>query len=515
MGQRKWFTAACSVILVTSILSACSGGNGGSQPSQDRKDPAPQTPVADNKPFEISIALQQVNDIPAEGNPIQKAIEAYTNTKLNIQWLPNASFDEKVTVMIASNELPMIFKMFYNPTTVGAVQSGMFWEVGPLLKDYKNLAAQNPQYYKNIEIDGKVYGIPNYREIGREAVIFRKDWMDGLSLKPPKSLDEFYEVIKAFTLNDPDKNGKNDTFGLMLHKKSFVGTTTLQTRLSVSQGGPNIWEVSPAGKFTPEFETQPYNDVRKFLRKLYAENLINQDFPALDSSEADKVFEAGRVGMKLDGVATNAANILDRLSKAVPTAQMDIAHWEGPKGKRVKGQSGNNGFLAFPKSAVKTEADLKKVLTFLDKLLDPDMSTLQKRGIEGVHHVKTSDGKMVEWKDLTAFNREVKPYRDNLLNFETYNVPPLKDSELAMKGYAMEPAGLQYAIANPALTLANATYSSRGGELEIIISDALAKFVIGSIDENGWNDAVKKWHQSGGDQMIKEYEEAYAKVNKK
>ncbi len=34
-----------------------------------------------------------------------------------------------------------------------------------------------------------------------------------LGLEAPTTLDEFMEVAKAFTFNDPDGNGKDDTYG--------------------------------------------------------------------------------------------------------------------------------------------------------------------------------------------------------------------------------------------------------------------------------------------------------------
>ncbi|NHN29129.1 extracellular solute-binding protein [Paenibacillus agricola] len=507
--QKKWFALIGTITMATGVLAGCAG----EQASNKTESTTGSTKVEDTKPLEVSIVMPQVGDIPAKGNTIEQMIEKYTNSKLTIQWVPNSTYDEKINIMIASNEMAKIMKVNYVPTIISTIQGDQFWEIGPYLKDYKNLMAQNQQYYENIKVDGKLYGIPNYREIGRNAIVYRKDLLDSMGLKVPKTLDEWYSVVKALTLNDPDKNGKNDTYGLMLEKKYNDGNNSTLTRVAVSQGGVNKWGVDNSGKFTPEFLTPPFVDTMKLFKRLYTEKLINQDFPALDSTEMDKQFEAGRAVIKINGLATNAANIQDRIVKVVSTAQLDIAPWEGSQGPRVAGQAGNNGFLAFPKSAVKNEAELKQLLAFMDKLLDKDMSTLQKRGIEGVHHKKSSDG-FVEWIDLTLFNREVKPYRDNLLNFETYNVPPLKDTELAMKGYKMEPEGLKYAIANPALTLSSKIYTERGKELDTLIADAQTKYIVGKIDDAGWADEVEKWRKAGGDSLIKEYEAAYAK-NKK
>ena len=40
--------------------------------------------------------------------------------------------------------------------------------------------------------------------------MLRKDWLDNVGMQVPKTLDDFYKVLKAFVNNDPDKNGKAD-----------------------------------------------------------------------------------------------------------------------------------------------------------------------------------------------------------------------------------------------------------------------------------------------------------------
>ncbi|TVY07068.1 extracellular solute-binding protein [Paenibacillus cremeus] len=512
MKRKQWIATLGAFTLAAGVMAGCS--DGGAATKKDAATPAKKEDTASQAPLDITLAVPQVGDIPEKGNVIEQEIEKYTNTKLSFQWIPSSTYDEKINVMIASGDLPKVMRVNYVATVISAAQNGTFWDITPYLKDYKNLAAQNQQYYENIKIDGKLYGIPLYREMGRPAVIYRKDWFDALGLKTPKTLDDWYNLAKTLTTGDPDKNGKNDTYGFMLDKKFNDGVNSVLTRIAVTQGGVNKYGVDGSGKITPEFLTPQFVDTMKLFKRLYAEKLINQDFPALDGADMDKKFESGTVGIKINGVATNAANIMDRLTKVVPTANLEITHWEGPQGNKIAAQSGNNGFLVFPKSAVKTEADLKRLLTFFDKLLDEKMSTLQKRGIEGKHYKKV-DGGLVEWVDLTAFNREVKPYRDDLLNFETYNVPQLKDTPLAMKGYKMEPEGLKFAVNNPVLTLSSNTYSERGKELDTMMNDAETQYIVGKIDDAGWAAAVDKWRKAGGDNLIKEYEASWAKVNKK
>ncbi|MCR8632458.1 extracellular solute-binding protein [Paenibacillus radicis (ex Xue et al. 2023)] len=503
MNKQKTLASLSVLAMAGSIVAGCGGG----------KESAAGSTISDTTPFPVSIALTQVGDIPSDGNEINQAIEKYTNTKLNIQWIPNSAYDDKVNVMIASSEMPKLLKVQYVPNIISNMQSDLFWEVGPYLKDYKNLAAQSEQFYDNIKVDGKVYGVPVFSEIARAAIVYRKDWLDNLGLKVPKSVDDWYNVAKAMTLNDPDKNGKNDTYGVVLFKRYNEGQTSLTTRFAVGMGAPNKWEITKDGNILPEFMSPEYTDVLKMYRKLYDEKLLNQDFAVLDSTEADKMFDSGRVGIKI-AVATTAKSQQDRLSKVDPKAVVDVAPLEGPKGIRVAGQTGNSGIYVIPKSSVKTEAEMKRVLKFLDQLMDPEMATLLMRGIENKHYVKTSDNR-TEFTDFTAFQREVKPYRDNFPYIEGYNVLPLKDVAIGEKGTKLTQENMKSAIPNPALTFISATYSERGKELEQMIYDAQTKYIMGKIDDAGYQAEIEKWKKSGGQKLMDEYKAENAKRTKK
>ncbi|MGF7032927.1 putative aldouronate transport system substrate-binding protein [Paenibacillus mucilaginosus] len=504
--SKRWIAGMCAAVMTTGVLAGCGGDSSEATPEAAAGD------TGSSAPFRITLATAQVGDVPAADNEVEKAIESYTNTQLDIQWIPSAAYDEKVNVMVAADEMPMMLRVKYVPTTISSIQSDLFWEVGPLLGDYKNLSALNKQYYENISVDGKIYGIPQFRDIARSAVIYREDWLKKLGMKPPVTVDEWYNVLKAMTLNDPDGNGKNDTYGMVLGKKYNEGVSAMTTRMAVALGAPNKWAVDSAGKFTPEFVTPEFNEILKLFRKLFAEKLINQDFAAFEDADAEKMYDSGRVGIRI-AVAQNAKSMQDRLSKTVPDGIYDVMPPTGPKGVRAAGESGNNGFFVFPKSKVKNEAELKKLLAFADKMLDEPMATLQLRGVEGKHYTKVDGGK-TEFKDFSAFQREVKPYRDSLFNVEGFNVAPLKDTPLGEKGTKIPPENLKTAVLNPALNLTSATYSERGKELEQMMYDAQTKYIMGKIDDAGLQAEIEKWRKAGGDQVAKEYEATYAKLKK-
>lgn len=499
----KRFITLVSLLTTVSALAGCAG---------EKSSPTAQQ---DNTPLEVTIATPQIGEAPKKGSEVEQAIEKYTNSKIDMQWIPAAAFEDKKNIMIASNEMPKAFKVTSNATTLSAIQSGLFWEIGPLLKDYKNLSGVNALYYENLKVDGKLYSLPLYRDIGRAGITYRKDWFDGLGLKTPVTLDDWYNLMKTIAEKDPDKNGQNDSYGMFLDKSynDPVASSSYLTRLAVSQGAPNKWGIEE-GKMIAEFMTKPYLDSMKLLRRLYQEKLINQDFSVVQTADSDNKWNAGKVGIRVNTVASAAATSQDNLKKAVPNGVVDIAPYMGPSGNRVPAEPGNNGFFVFPKSSVKSEADLKRLLGFFDKLMDPEMSTLLTRGIEGKHFTKTDDGK-AQFKDLTLFNLEVKPYRDSLPSFEVTGTGlPLKLSDLQAKGWKVIADNLKNVVPNVALTMNSKTYSEKGGELDTLIRDAQTKFIMGKIDEAGWQAEVDKWRKAGGDKVIEEYTAEYAKPKK-
>jgi putative aldouronate transport system substrate-binding protein len=462
--------------------------------------------------FTLTIAVNLVGEVPAKDNEVERRIEEYTGTDLQIQWVPGSAYDEKVNIMIASGELPMLMKVNYNPTIIAAIQSDVFWEIGPYLKDYPNLSAQEALFYDNISVNGRVYGVPLFRDLGRAAIHYRKDWFDAMGLTVPKSLESWYEAIRRIALEDPDRNGKNDTYGLIVDKNYNQGTFSMLTRLSVAMGGANKWDISN-GSFVPEFMTSEFFETMKLFRRLYSEGLINPDFAVVDATEADKLFEAGKAGLRISG--GNAQTILDKLVKLHPTAVVDAAPLEGRFGRRVPGESGNAGFLAIPTSKVKDEAELRQILTIIDKLMDEPIATLLAKGIEGKHYIDMGD--YTEPDNREDASKVVKPYRDALpQRGEAYNVKkPSKQTELFLKNHKIVKENEAFAILNPALNLHSRTFLERGSELEMIITDAQTKFIMGKLDEEGWGAEVEKWRKNGGDLMAQEYKISYEHGNKK
>ncbi|KAI7246698.1 hypothetical protein KC345_g12038, partial [Hortaea werneckii] len=68
--------------------------------------------------------------------------------------------------------------------------------------------------------DGKIYGLPRF-SAGDEGTVMwiRRDWLDKLSLNPPKTISGLENVLKVFSEQDPNRNGQDDEVGLAVPLK--------------------------------------------------------------------------------------------------------------------------------------------------------------------------------------------------------------------------------------------------------------------------------------------------------
>ena len=100
------------------------------------------------------------------------------------------------------------------------VDAGLLVDVSPYMDKYTNMR----DYYNGMDpailffassADGAMYRIPgDVAEPCCETLWIRQDWLDNLGLSVPTTLDELDEVLYAFTFDDPDGNGVDDTYGL-------------------------------------------------------------------------------------------------------------------------------------------------------------------------------------------------------------------------------------------------------------------------------------------------------------
>jgi len=71
--------------------------------------------------------------------------------------------------------------------------------------------------------DNEIWGIPVMYSVTPMARVTKKDWLTNLDMEVPATVTELYNMFKAFTYDDPNNSGEDDTFGLSVYKKCELG----------------------------------------------------------------------------------------------------------------------------------------------------------------------------------------------------------------------------------------------------------------------------------------------------
>lgn len=493
---KKIVASSLASLMLVGALAGCGGGS---------KSIDPENP-------EITIMTKAFNaDSAAPGTPVITALEEFVGSKLNIQWIPSTGYDEKVTAAMGSGEYPHV--MLIGSRSSSVIQNsraGTFWEITDKLTDaakFPNLAQTNPMINHNISIDGKVYGVYRARTFGRAGVTIRKDWLDNVGLSMPTTIDELYEVLKAFKEKDPDKNGQDDTFGMIV--TNYLDGPL--NNVAIWMGAPNQWGVNEeTGELEPMFATQEFIDALDFYKKCYAEGLINQDMATYSSDDWNEQFLQSKAGVIID-VADRARRLAQNMQEAVPEAVVDVFGYvkrDASAENRTLPTTGYDGYYVFPKQSVASEDDLDFVLGVMDKCNEQEALNLMNYGIEGTHYTLDENGYVVKTQDESLLKQV-----NDLNQFSTGIIATERSvaytTEVAKTVQDVYEDNENWAVANPAEPYVSDTYSTKGPQLDAIMSEANTKYIVGQITLDEWKAQLERWRTQGGNDVIKEMNEAY------
>ena len=521
----KCTAITCSFVMTTALLSGCGTSKANNAPS------ATNSASGSKEPTKISIMIPLFNtEAPAADSPVIKKIEEFANVKLDINFVPSNTYNDKVNVSIAANQLPQMVAVQDIKATsfVNAARSGMFWDLTSQIKDLPNLSKNyDPVMLKNASLDGKNYGLPRGRGLTRAGGVLRKDWLSKLGLQKPTTVDELYNVIKAFATKDPDGNGKDDTVGLVMGAETTGNLFSAFDLIVTAYGGGNGYELKD-GKVVPTFMSDPYLKALKWYKRLYDEKLVNLDFPTVKPEQVFEQIDKEKGGLYLSVIddAERHDNLVKLVqqrdpklaAKSVADAKMDLLD-SIPQLKSVDGTvkvpatAGFNGEFVFPKTSVKAESDLKAILNAFDKLDTPEGQSIIKWGIEGTHYT-VKDGLATVSGDTSLVSKEVGTLWQIFLTNQAVDRSSIKGQLAPMreKDLKEETDNMKYAVTDVSVPLISNTQSTKGTDLTKIINDARIKYIMGAINDDGWNQAVAQWKKSGGDQVIQEYTDAYNKT---
>jgi putative aldouronate transport system substrate-binding protein len=495
---RKACFLLAGLAAVAAFVSAC---------GYVRTAPA-DSPEAKRPVISLMIPLHQPQPPKEE---MIRAIESKAGASLDIDWVPNDNYTEKLVNAIETDTLKQVTSVSDTDYLLAknAIRSGMFWEIGPYLDEYPNLSKLKQSTLQQTAVDGKIYGLFSERPPSRQGLIIRKDWLDKLGMKEPESLDDLYRMLARFTHDDPDGNGKNDTIGLADRNDLIFGAFKT---FSSYFGTPNNWLLDN-GKLQPAFMTGEYVDTMNFMKKLYDEGLVNRDFPVTSKQIQRYMFITGKAGA-IVGAMDDAKRLRDEMKKIDPRAELTLVNRiRGPKGYGIWSIPDYSGVFLFSRRAIETESELRTILQLFDRMMEADICNLLRYGIEGLHYTVQSGKVVINQAMNESINKDVLPlYSLAIANISNPNLLKLSDTDqdpLAAQADKLIADNERILIRDPAAGLSSPTSDERGAALATIMTNATYDYILGRIDAAGFQKQIAAWKQSGGDAVMEELTAAY------
>ncbi|MFD0961331.1 ABC transporter substrate-binding protein [Paenibacillus chungangensis] len=556
MKKRMRYAA---VVMLSAAIAITGCSNEGGQNTEVKAD---LTKLPEPGDFSEKLTLQLSGSITKgkaeDGSYVQKRLEE----QFNIQ-IVNTKVDtwnaDQVNLMVASGDLPDTFafttsgknaQQLYDSGLTRTIPKEMLEKYAPR---YMKMLSENPpgpimnlkkgtdnEYLQLIgqysHVDGLAWG-----------PTLRLDWLENLGIEPPGemkpvgpsggrekilftegayTIEELEEILKAFTFNDPDQNGKDDTYGLLPANNNLNWAGTLMGSFGIYRG----YNFVENDKLVVTEISQKYKEFLKLMAKWYDMGIIDPEFTTLDEKLGWEKYKQGKVGyyitqpayIAMDDWAKGRApqNIVEN-----PDSTAKVLAMAPEIGK--DGQQGLGAYLpvtnladAFYVSKDVTDEELARILQIFDYINHDDEARWTLYGEVGVHSKWEGEPEKSALKVLPEYAQEEGNSGFWAYNFRTYSKERVKwfTSEYTLKlkdeFYAREDIKEKMLIRPYKWDILNETnlpeISKRySGQLNTIVDEFRMKAIVGEIDiDKEWDKYVESWMNNGGKETLAELEKA-------
>jgi len=553
-----------AVFVLGAVLSACGKPNSQDSSGSSGSPSASSTPTAAVEPFvngkfdpPVTLTTWGCYNKSSkfkDGETFEKNtaldwMKSQLGVEIKYPWTSQWENDACMTKMrlsLSTNE-PLPDVVFAGTDDAGRqmikdlIETGQFVDVTELFEkyaseSYKDILRKHPEIWDVASKDGKRYGIPiTVDPYGNDPVLyFREDWLKKLNMQAPTTLEELEKVLDAFTNQDPDGNGKNDTLGMVISgKDSIFGGGIANASWVYGAYGvmPGYWTKSDNGTLQYGSIQPQAKEALETLKSWFEKGYIDPEFGVKDGGKAAELVTSGKAGL-IAGPYWLPISPLPNLKKNIPTASMiPVGLPSGPNGL-IGRNSGNavSGVYLVNKNAKNPEALIVVLNKMLQFSLKEKGSDVEFGFVEGFDYTM-EDGKAVASTenrfDKLLLNGNAMPmipeYNLDSLAYLATGGEPRNGFDQANAAYV--DAHLPGKVLNDQLDRSEiinlftgaptATMSSKWEGLKKMEAEVFAKIVYGKEPVSAFDDFVSKWKSAGGDTITQEVNDWYQGLQKK
>ncbi|MFJ7977294.1 ABC transporter substrate-binding protein [Peribacillus sp. NPDC096379] len=546
-------TALSSALLLT---TACSNNEATSGEKIDIASLPDSGDYSDK--LELSLSGSITKGKAEDGNYVQKRLEEQFNIKIKNTKVDTWNKDQ-VNLMVASGELPDTFAFtaggktpqeLFDAGLTRTIPKEMLEKYAPR---YMKMLGENPPGPEMNLLKGsdneylQLIGLYSHVDGLTWTPTFRLDWLEKLGFEPPGeikqvgpsggrekiyytdkayTLEEVEEILKAFTFNDPDGNGKNDTYGISPYNDQMHWAASLMGSFGLA---PDYNFIEDDKLVVTEI-SKKYKEFLKLLAKWYDMGLIDPEFTTLDLNKSWEKYKQGKIGYY---IAQSSYLAMDDWTKGRapqnlvenPNSTAKILATAPEIGK--DGQQGVGSFIpvgnladAFYVSKNVTDEELARILQIFDYINFDNEARWTLYGEVGVH----SDWEGEPEKSALKVRPEYAAEEGNSgfwgYNFRTYDKERVQwfTSEYTMnlrkEYFARDDVKENMLIRPYKWDVLNKTKMAEmklryQGQLKTVVDEFRMKAIVGEIDiDKEWDKYIENWLNNGGQDILAEMDKS-------
>lgn len=556
--NKKFLMRMTAILFALSVFGTvgCGGGGNGGDDITVVRDPSDTNDYVMNELTTMETALSWNADwypskYDAQNNPIYDLYETAVNVKMVNKFALNfEGYEQQITAGIITGDLPDVFYV-NNKMLDELIRNDLLVDLKPYYEQWGTEALKNTLEYNENNFaystrNGKIYGIPKVTDdCDRATVWARKDWIANINARNntgktiwdtennlryhvdgPKSLDEYWDMAYAFAKEDPDGNGKNDTYGISISKG--LDATVLPI-FNAYGAYPTTFRQNEDGAW----ENLGISDAMKApLQKLaqcVQDGVINSDYINWASEDAWSKAASGYAGLvcgpaylptwplsntlAYDGdwvaspmYAQDGEEFIQSRSLNVSGYYVVVKGYEHPEAliKILNNLATSDETNAWYQGYITASEPAENSSIFNWMPISIDRSTVNFERHTAFMHALGAyestgefDISMIEARDMVRWN-QVK-------NYYLYQV----DGGWAMyktfyEGVTIAKAYTNEGIYNDWVYPDTTTMKARGTSLDTMTAQTRAKIIAGKLDISAFDDYVNDWLDGGGRKILSE-----------
>lgn len=535
--KKKVIALLLAAAMTVGMLAGCGGksnsgsdsaaGSDSSASTEQGESTGSETPVSDekidvlNQSETMRMTVVCLQGYTQPDSQIEHWLEERYNLDITVVALPGWSDAvAKITLLMTDETQRPDIIWWWNMEEdfVKWVDAGLLVDVSPymdkytVMRDYYNGIDPAILFYASSD-DGSIYRIPgDVAEPCCETLWIRQDWLDNLNLEVPTTLDELDDVLYAFTNDDPDGNGVNDTYGL--------GGDGYDIRAfwpwiqgSGDGLGADGFKMADDGTYVFGAATQDRKIWLERVAKLYADGVITPNI--ITDTDRDEEMANGGFGVTYSWVNYN--NPTNGTMRSFYSTNPD-AKWVPID--MVAGDNGNPQDNPCSVAAwcyfgiTNVCSDPERAYAIWDDMAQPENYLHRRFGVEGEHYKDNGDGTYEfiitgDSEENNAQNIGIKLFQDLFARKDEYNIDNSKEtSDLFAKvaEHSRDAAKHMVEKKNPAAYEVN---NELGTDVGDIAQEYMWSVIGGSKSVDSWDSYIQDLEDAGLQKILDELTELH------